>query len=80
MMWAFLPKWQSRPPTTLECIEEQKKQIAEQTEELASIYNTIPCAIARLVKKDDGTFSIVSYNSAVSAFTGVRAEDIGKLD
>lgn len=63
-----------------ECIEEQKKQIAEQTEELASIYNTIPCAIARLVKKDDGTFSIVSYNRAVSDFTGVRTEDIGKLD
>ena len=32
------------------------------------------------MKKDDGTFSIVSYNSAVSAFTGVRTEDIGKLD
>lgn len=32
------------------------------------------------MKKDDGTFSIVSYNSTVSAFTGVRTEDIGKLD
>ena len=32
------------------------------------------------MKKDDGTFSTVSYNSTVSAFTGVRTEDIGKLD
>ena len=63
-----------------ECIDDQKRKIAEQTKELASIYNTIPCAIARLLKKNDGTFSILSFNNAAASFAGCPMDKVKDLD
>ena len=46
-----------------QCVEEQKKRIAEQTAELRSIYDTVSCGIIRLMRKG-AAFTICSPSTA----------------
>ena len=62
-----------------ECIAEQKKQIRERTEELSSIYHTVPCAIIRVLRTEKGC-RLLTYNEALKQFLGIGDEAVRKLD
>lgn len=60
-------------------IEEQKRRIDEQTAELASIYNTVPCSIIRLLRTEQGC-RLLTFNRALAGMIGVQEKEIPKLD
>lgn len=62
-----------------EQVEDQRRQIEEQTAELTSIYDTVPCAILRF-RRTDGVCEPLFMNRAVAGFMGVGHEEVGKLD
>lgn len=61
-----------------ECVEQQSRQIREQTKELSSIYNTVPCAIMRFRKTDKGC-KILSCNPAAANMLGYEREQVEQL-
>ena len=52
-----------------QCVEEQKKQIAEQTAELRSIYDTVSCGIIRLMRKG-GVYHLLTFNRTLEDILG----------
>lgn len=62
-----------------ECVEEQKKKIAEQTAELASIYNTVPCIITRVLRCEEG-YRLLTFNRALMQLLGKSEEEISNMD
>ena len=62
-----------------ECLAVQRKQIEEQTAELASIYNTVPCMILRILRTDRG-YSLLTCNQALAGLLGRSMEDVRGLD
>ena len=61
------------------CIESQKKQIEAQTAELDSIYNSIPCAIIRVLRKGS-QYSLLTYNRATAELLEKTREATEKAD
>ncbi len=62
-----------------QCVEEQKKQIAEQTAELRSIYDTVSCGIIRLVRKG-GVYHLLTFNRTLCDILGVTESEARALD
>lgn len=62
-----------------DCLETQKKRIKAQTTELESIYNTIPCAIMRLQRTEDG-YRFLTGNQALVDMLGKTEEELKALD
>ena len=62
-----------------QCIDEQKKRLEAQTTELVSIYNTVPCAIIRLLRTDDGC-RLLSFNRALAEMMALDEEGIRRQD
>lgn len=62
-----------------EQVEIQKRKIAEQAAELGSIYDTVPCAIMRLLRAGN-TYELVMINRAVADMLGIPEEELSKLD
>lgn len=62
-----------------EQIEIQKRKIAEQSAELGSIYNTVPCAIMRFFRTDE-KYELVMVNRAVAEMLGIPEDEIELLD
>lgn len=62
-----------------EQIDEARHLIARQTEELASIYNTVPCAIIRLLRDDEG-YHLLTSNKALCDILGTDENGIVSLD
>lgn len=60
--------------------EEAAERIREQTQLLASIYDTVPCGIIRFLRGRDGNYRLISLNKAVLSLTGYSQEEEGKLD
>ena len=62
-----------------EYIAAEKKQIALQTAELDSIYNTIPCAILRM-SRQNGVYRLITFNHAMTELIGHTQEEAEALD
>lgn len=62
-----------------QCVEEQKKRIAEQTAELRSIYDTVSCGIIRLVRKG-GVYHLLTFNRTLCDILGVTEGEARALD
>lgn len=62
-----------------EQMDEARRLIAKQTEELESIYNTVPCAIIRLLRNADG-YHLLTSNKAICDFIGTDEKGIMMLD
>ena len=62
-----------------ECVEEQKKKIAEQTAELTSIYNTVPCVITRVFRHKK-EYGLLTFNRALVELLGKSEEEIADMD
>ena len=62
-----------------QCVEEQKRQIAEQTAELRSIYDTVSCGIIRLVRKG-GVYHLLTFNRTLCDILGVTESEARALD
>lgn len=62
-----------------QCIDEQKKRLEAQTAELVSIYNTVPCAIARMLRTAEG-FRLLSFNRALAEMMALDEEAVRRLD
>ena len=62
-----------------QCVEEQKKRIAEQTAELRSIYDTVSCGIIRLVRKG-GVYHLLTFNRTLCDILGVTESEARALD
>lgn len=62
-----------------QCIDEQKKLLEAQTAELVSIYNTVPCAIARLLRTAEG-FRLLSFNRALAETMALDEEGVRRMD
>lgn len=61
------------------CIETQKKQLKEQTSELAGIYNSIPCGIIRLLKDNNG-YRLLNFNRTLSGIMKRTMKEIQEMD
>lgn len=61
-----------------QCIGEQKKRLEAQTAELVSIYNTVPCAIIRLLRTPDGC-RLLSFNRALAEMMALDEASVRKL-
>ena len=62
-----------------QCVDEQKQQIAEQTAELRSIYDTVSCGIIRLVRKG-GVYHLLTFNRTLCNILGVTEDGVRALD
>ncbi len=62
-----------------ECIAQQKRQIEEQTAELRSIYNTIPCAIIRM-RRNGSRYRLLTFNKAMADLMGQPEEKLKEMD
>ena len=62
-----------------QCVEEQKRQIAEQTAELRSIYDTVSCGIIRLVRKG-GVYHLLTFNRTLCDILDVTESEARALD
>ena len=62
-----------------QCVEEQKKQIAEQTAELRSIYDTVSCGIIRLMRKG-GVYHLLTFNRTLEDILGTTEDEVRALD
>ena len=60
-------------------LEEQKRKIAQQAEELSDIYNTVSCGILRLLRTEDG-YRLLTSNRAAADLIGVAEEEVQGLD
>lgn len=68
-----------------EQIEEQKRQLASQSvklasqaAELTSMYDTVPCAIVRLLRTPAG-YRLIAHNNAVSDLTGLDGAELERV-
>ena len=62
-----------------EQLDVHKKQLAERTAELISIYNTVPCAILRL-RRNGENYRLLSFNQALVNMLEVPEEEIRQRD
>ena len=62
-----------------QCVEEQKRKIAEQTAELRSIYDTVSCGIIRLMRKG-GVYHLLTFNRTLCNILGVTEDGVRALD
>ena len=60
-------------------IEAQKQQIEAQTAELDSIYNTVPCAIIRILRQGN-RYSLLTFNRATAELLEKTKEATGQAD
>lgn len=63
-----------------QCIAQQKKQIAAQANALSSIYNTLPCAIMRFKRNQDGSYRLITFNRATCDMMQCTKEEIENTD
>ena len=54
--------------------EKDAEEMRMQQELLSSIYNTVPCGIIRLLRKD-GSYQVISLNPAAFTLLGLRPQD-----
>lgn len=57
----------------------QSQQIKAQSDELESIYHTIPCGIMRLLRTPRG-YTLLTFNQALVQLSGYSPEELRKLD
>ncbi len=62
-----------------EALSKARKQIEEQTAELDSIYNTVPCGILRF-KRVEGTYEPLMLNHAVAELIGTTDDELAHMD
>lgn len=63
-----------------EQISLQKRQIEEQTFELTSIYNTVPCGIIRLLQTEKDGYTILTFNRTLCELLDMKKEEISRAD
>ncbi len=62
-----------------EQIERQKKLLQAKTDELSSIYNTVPCAIMRFLRTEQGC-RLLTCNQVIAQMLGKTEEEVQSLD
>lgn len=62
-----------------QCVEEQKRKIAEQTAELRSIYDTVSCGIIRLMRKGS-VYQLLTFNRTLCDILGVTEDGVRALN
>lgn len=62
-----------------EQVKIQKRAIAEQAAELGNIYDTVPCAIIRLLR-NGGSYELVMINRAAADIIGISEKELAQLD